>query len=356
MRIAVTGTALLCSAGLGAEPAFDAMLEGVPGPAGPIPGFDPGPYLGKRGIRHHDRTALVLASAATAAIDSSKLLEGHYAPDEIGIVVGATHGSIQSITDFDQEALREGPRFVNPQAFSNTVINAPAGRLAIRFGVTGLNTTLSSGSASALDAVAYAMALLQGGQIRAVLCASALGYSSEVELGYRRAGILGGAAHAEAPFSAKRRGAALGEGAAVLILERASAAAGRGAPPLAHIDGAVSAFGPASEVGASQAALVAAMRGALAQAGLSVGELSFVASAASGSVAGDAREAGALRELLGDDRRRVAVTAPKSATRECLEASGAIGLVAAVGATRPAASRLLPGSPTWMTARRGSTS
>jgi len=333
MRIAITGTGLFCPAGLGPQPAFEAMLAGAPGLAGPIPDFDPGPYLGARGIRHFDRTALLLACAATAAIDSSKLLEGDYAPEEIGIVVGETHGSIQAITDFDQEALQEGPRYINPQAFCNTVINAPAGRLAIRFGITGLNSTLSTGAASALDAVGYAMALLQSGQIRAAICGAALGYSSEIELGYRRAGMLGDSAQAEAPFSAKRRGAVMGEGAAVVVLEDAALAEGRGIPPLARIAGAASAFQPRSDdTGSPQEGLVTAMRGALAQGGLHAGELSLLVSGASGAVAGDAQEALAIRELLDGAPGSVAVTAPKSASRECFEASGAIGLVTAVSA------------------------
>ena len=76
------------------------------------------------------------------------------------------------------------------------------------------------------------------------------------------------------------------------------------------------------------------MQGALARAGIEPGELSLVSSGASGSVAGDALETAAIRGLLGEATPRVPVTAPKSATRECLEASGAIGLVAAVGAIR----------------------
>ena len=55
MRIAITGTGLLCPAGLGPQPAFEAMLAGAPGLAGPIPDFDPGPYLGARGIRHFEK-------------------------------------------------------------------------------------------------------------------------------------------------------------------------------------------------------------------------------------------------------------------------------------------------------------
>ncbi|MGI9592262.1 MAG: beta-ketoacyl synthase N-terminal-like domain-containing protein, partial [Myxococcota bacterium] len=244
MSIAITGTGLLCSAGLGPQPVFEAMLAGAPGLPGPIADFDPAPTLGSRGIRHFDRTALLLACAATAAIDASKLLEGDYAPEEIGIVVGETHGSIQAITDFDEEALREGPRYVNPQAFSNTVINAPAGRLAIRFGLTGANLTISTGEPSALDAVCNALALVASGQIRAAICGAALGYSSEIELGYRRAGSLGDAAQIEAPFSVKRRGPVLSEGAGVLVIEDASVAEARGVPPLARVAGAAAAFQP----------------------------------------------------------------------------------------------------------------
>jgi len=332
MRVAITGTGLLCAAGLGAQAAFEAMLAGEPGLGGPIADFDPGPYLGARGIRHFDRTALLLACATTGAIDASKLLEGDYAPEEIGIVIGETHGSVQSITEFDQEALREGPRYVNPQAFCNTVINAPAGRLAIRFGITGVNSTISTGSASALDAVGHALALLQTGQIRAAICGAALGYSSEIELGYRRAGILSDAAQAEAPFGAKRRGSVMGEGAAVLVLEDPEFARRRGVPSLARISGSASAFQPSGSDRSGGSGYATALRSAVAQAGITAGDLSLVLSGASGARAGDASEARALRSLLADATARVAVSAPKSVTRECFEASGAIAMVSAVAA------------------------
>ena len=52
------------------------------------------------------------------------------------------------------------------------------------------------------------------------------------------------------------------------------------------------------------------------------------------------RQTTAGREVLGGASTQVAVTAPKSSTRECFEASGAIGLVGAVGAIQ--ASRIPP--------------
>ena len=72
------------------------------------------------------------------------------------------------------------------------------------------------------------------------------------------------------------------------------------------------------------------MRAALAQGALAPEGLSLISSAASGSVSGDELEAAAIRKLLGSSPGSVAVTAPKASTRECLEVSGAIGMVAAV--------------------------
>jgi len=224
VKAVITGVGVLSRVGIGADRTFDEMLNPeIPrrasdGAFAVIPDFDPKVFLGERGIRHFDRTALLLASAARLAIDESGLGAETYPGDETGVVVGSTHGSIQAIAEFDREALEEGPRYINPQAFSNTVINAPASRLSILHGATGLNSTLASGSASALDAIAYGVAMLRAGRIALLVCGSALGQSPEIAEGYRRAGKLARDGEESPPFGSARHGPAPAEGAAVFVI------------------------------------------------------------------------------------------------------------------------------------------
>ena len=327
MRVVISGNGLVSSVGVGAREAFDRMLEGVVGAAGETPGLEVEEYLGKKGLRHWDRTSLLLGAAARMALNEAGLVgeELPYTPDRLGVVAGSTHGSIQAIAEFDQEAVKEGPKYVNPQAFANTVINQPAGRLAMFFDMPGLNTTIATGRASALDALDYSATMLRGGRIGALLCGSALGNSPEIDEGYRKAGRLVAAGNGSIPFSEGSKGAWLAEGSAVFVLETEDGARARGASPIAWISGYGSAFsithdGPRL-----------AMEAALRSAGLGPEQIGGVIAFASGSPVGDAEEGAAIQEVFGD---RVAVTAPKAMTGDCLEASGAIDIAVAIQAVR----------------------
>lgn len=320
MKVVITGVGALATVGIGARPAFASMLEGRARPGGTIDGFDATAFLGKKGIRHFDRTALLLASAARMALDQSGIDAADYAPEEIGVVVGSTHGSIQAICEFDQESVRDGPDYVNPQDFANTVINAPASRVAMLYQATGLNTTISTGTASSLDALGYSLSMIRLGRAKAIVCGAALGYSPEIAKGYGAAGRLVAPDVAAVPFASDRRGARLGEAAAAFVLEDEERARARGAVPLAEVTAIGSAFATGTR------GPLKAMAEALAAAELGPADVSCVFSSASGSPQGDQEDGSAIRELLGS----VPVTASRSLTGDCLEASGALDVAAAV--------------------------
>lgn len=320
MKIVITGVGGLATVGIGARLAYESMLQGRAKAGGAIDGFDATVFLGKKGLRHFDRTALLLASATRLALDQSQWGTAGYAPEEFGIVVGSTHGSIQAICEFDQEAVREGPDYVNPQDFANTVINAPASRVAMLFQATGLNTTISTGTASSLDALGYGISMMRLGRVKAMVCGAALGYSPEIAKGYGAAGRLVGSDIPCVPFALDRQGSTLGEAGAVLVLEDEECARSRGAVPLAE----VRSVGTAFETGAGGP--LRAMEEALAGAHIDPSDVSCVFSSASGSPGGDREEGEAIGRMLG----HLPVTASRSRTGDCLEASGALDVAVAV--------------------------
>ena len=316
----VTGTGVLSGAGVGANLLQSACLEGRCCELGEVPGFDPKEMLCGRGLRLFDRTAHLLAGAACLALQQARLPGEPYTADEIGVIVGSTHGSIQAIADFDQEAVREGPRYVNPQHFANTVINAPASRVATLYGLTGLNSTIATGCASALGALDYAATVLAVGRAQVIVCGSGLGASKEVGAGYIGAGQLVEPEHRTAPFHAGRAGPVLAEGAAMLVLENAECASARGIDILAEISGVGTGFDP------GPSGLIVAIETAVGAAGLATGDVSCVVACARGAPEGDRVEAEALHRVLPS----VPVTAPIGTSGDCLEASAALHLVVAV--------------------------
>ncbi|MEE9200975.1 MAG: beta-ketoacyl-[acyl-carrier-protein] synthase family protein [Candidatus Brocadiales bacterium] len=348
-RIVVTGISVISPVGVGKESFWENLQNGVSGirpvslfdvdgysskNAGEIPDFDPTIYLGKKGIRHFDRTSLLVTAAASLCVEDGKL-KGVYEEDDLGIIFGSTFGSIDSISSFDMEALAEGPNYVNPMAFPNTVLNAPASRASIFCQAKGVNTTISTGESSGVDAVICAADFLRLGRIKAVLAGGGHGLTKEVFRSSSRAKVLSGSRNAGsdeicAPFDKRRNGIVLGEGVAVLLLECLEDAQARGARIYAEIKGSGTSFNPVRGGGKDLEGGVRANAMALESAGLRPEDISLIYANANSSVNGDRLETAVIKESFGDLAKKIPVSAIKSMTGDCLDASGAMQCVAAV--------------------------
>ena len=192
-------------------------------------------------MRNLDRTTLLALVAAKLALDDAKLTIDDREASTTGIVLGSTMGSIHSIANFDLEALREGPRYVNPAQFPNTVINSPASQLAIRFGIRGLNATVGTGFAASYSALEYAIDMIRLGRAKRILVGGAEELCPEMCAGFYGTGLLSRKPRSSNGNGHKRR--CVGEGAGILILEDPSTAAGRGAAGYGEVVGASSRFG-----------------------------------------------------------------------------------------------------------------
>src|SRR6185295_11514871 len=123
----------------------------------------------------------------------------------------------------------------------------------------------------------------------------------------------------------------LAEGAALLMLEDAAAAAARGATLAAEVLGYGSAFAASREEAEAAAAVARAVRLALDDAELSPQQIDALSASASGSVAVDRWEALGVADALGPRAAELPVTAVKSMLGEAMGAAGALQAVAMLG-------------------------
>jgi 3-oxoacyl-[acyl-carrier-protein] synthase II len=216
--------------------------------------------------------------------------------------------------------------------------NTAASAVAMRCSIRGEGLVLGTACAASLQAVGEAARRVRWGLAPAAL---AVGGDSRLSegglLGYARAGAIqrdldpadaDAPHHACRPFDATRRGFVPGEGGAAFMLEPLEAALARGATPLAEVLGMGATLDghalTAPEPDARRAE--AAVRGALAEAGLSPGDVHWVAAHGTGTALNDAAEIRLLERVFADAGHAPAVTAVKSWTGHCASACGAVEL------------------------------
>jgi 3-oxoacyl-[acyl-carrier-protein] synthase II len=254
-----------------AEPTpFTAGGEPLPTPVGhPVPGFDIRRMLGRRGTSSFDRATGLAVSACGQALADAGLDPAADASAQarrgIGVALGTTIGSFRSTSDYSRETLvAERPYLVNPMLFPNTVMNCAAGQTAIRFGLKGANATVAGGRTAFAGALRYALNALRTGAASGVLVGAV------EELTPHSAWL----AHHDHAVSAPP-----GEGAAVFLVEPATAAAAAGRLPYAEVLATSAGFAPgggAAGPADRAAALAGCVRRALDSAGLAVADVDLV--------------------------------------------------------------------------------
>lgn len=397
-KVVITGAGVISSLGDSPTALHDALCAGRSGISsielfgtdglgcplgGEVKNFAPQDYLGNRNLRPLNRIAQLTAAAAEQALESSGWTREMRREREVGLALGTMFCSVRTIAEFDRRAITAGPAYASPMDFANTVINAAAGQTAIWHNLRGINSTIATGAASGLQAIAYAADLIGRGRAAALLAGGAEELCFESVFGFYRAGLLCGsdrsyqthangnaarssgyshdsrnggsrnggsqngsnghrrheAGHFPVPFDARRNGFALGEGAALLMLEDAEAAAARGAHVLAEVRGHGSGYDCSRgwDAARAAAAITRTMRQAMNDARLLPDEIDCLSASANGSLAGDRHEALAMDAVFGQCENPVPVTAIKSMLGETLGAAGALQVTALLETMRDGA-------------------
>ena len=179
-----------------------------------------------------------------------------------------------------------------------------------------------------LDALTYAADLIRQGYYDRIIVGGLEEVSYYALLGLQLSHAISPSG-AMRPFGSQADGFLMGEGCALMMVERESAALKRGAKPLAQIAGYSTTFEPVDlrATGTAGAdAPRASIRYACEMAGIAPEQLGFVASGANGTPALDAMEASVLSELCAT----TPVTAYKSRLGECYGASTALAITCAL--------------------------
>lgn len=194
--------------------------------------------------------------------------------------------------------------------------------LGDRIGAIRRETSFSA-CAAAAQSIAAAAGAVSRGEIDVALAG---GHDSMLHpIGYLSFVVLGALSPSRGrPFDRRRDGFLMGEGAALLQLEREADAIARGAPILARFLGAGSSIDAHNVTAPHPEGLGAAlaMKRALRDAGISASDVDYVNAHGTGTPVGDIAESAAIRAVLGE----VPVSSFKGAFGHCIAAAGAVEL------------------------------
>lgn len=346
MRIVVTGIGVLSPAGCGVASLWHNVSSGRsfirritrfdPSEfrshvAGEIEGFDVESRLDRKLARRLDRfSSLAVVAAEDALRDAG--LDGVPEADTFGVSIGSALGGAALAEEQHQRYLESGISAVRPVLAISVFGAAAACNVAQHCGLHGPVLGNTNSCASGVTAIGEACLLMRDGRARRMLVGGVeaplapLTFGAFDLLRAMSAKFNDQPERASRPFDRARDGFVMAEAAVVLMLEREEDALRRGA----RIYGAVAGFGMSNDAfhmsapreDGSDAAR--AMSAALADAGLTPGEVECVNAHGSGTPPGDAAEAKALRIVFGERLKDVPVVATKGCHGHALGATGAL--------------------------------
>jgi 3-oxoacyl-[acyl-carrier-protein] synthase II len=335
--IVVTGRGVISSIGTGADAFFDALLnlrggvsdEGV----APCSEFDPETVMTPKEARRMDRFAQLAVGAADEAAAEAGLM-GEVDPARVGVVVGTGVGGLITLQKECETWLTEGDRAVSPLFVPMMMPNAAAAQVAMRLGAHGPGFSVASACATGAHAIGEAMRMIRRGEADAVVAggteAALVGLCLAA---FRRMGALSREGISR-PFDIQRDGFVMGEGAAILVLEREQHARARGAQIFARVSG----YGASNDAfhitqpDEQGRGAIESMEAALRDADLSPADVGYVNAHGTSTPINDRVETLAVRQVFGEDGPPV--SSCKGAIGHTLGAAGAIEALACVEALR----------------------
>jgi 3-oxoacyl-[acyl-carrier-protein] synthase II len=366
-RVVVTGIGLVTALGVGTEETWRGLLEGrsAVGPirafdasslrsqlAAELDGFDPEQFAQRKTLRTMTRNdQLAAAGASLAAADAG--LEAVEDGERAGLFV-ASGKEISNLgpilegfyaarnDDGSVDAGRLGAQassVLHPLFYVEGLQAASLFYVSAAYGLKGANTYFTGGAEAGAHAIGSAFRAIRRGEVDV---AFAGGFDDACSIwGMTKLDALGVLTDANGlgekaymPYDRRRRGAVLGEGAALLVLEEAGRAAARGVRVYAELAG----YGSRNDTGRlftpdpAGEGLAQAIGAALAEAGADPADVAYVAADGAGTRAGDASEAAGIRAAF-DGRSDLLASSVKPATGHLAGGAGALNVAVAALAT-----------------------
>ena len=370
-RVVVTGMGMVTPVGNDMESSWSAIREGRGG-VGPITLFDASTFATRIAAevkrfslsdyrtdaqrwRDHCRTTQFALAAATMAMEHAGLAGAcELNPKRFGVYLGSGEGQqdFPSFVDLVHRSTRGrevdkalftglGIESLRPHREAEQEPGTPAGYLAGVFGARGYNATCLTACAASAQAIGEAVEVIRRGTADVMLTGGT--HSMIHPFGLTGFILLTAMStrndepgRASRPFDRDRDGFLLGEGGGMLVLEELEHAQARGAVIHGEIAGHAStadAFRLTDSHDEGRGA-IAAMAGALADAGLEPIDVDYINAHGTSTKANDSVETLAIKRVMGGRAYAVPVSSTKSMTGHLVAAGGAVEAIICLLAIR----------------------
>jgi act minimal PKS ketosynthase (KS/KS alpha) len=338
-RVAISGIGIVAPGGVGTKQFWDLLTNGRTATR-PISTFDASQFrsrvaaecdfdpaaagLSRREIRKWDRTTQFAVVAAAEATADSGILDD-LRPEQTGVMIGTACGMTQSLDSEYAIVSDEGSSWQVDQAHASRYLydyflpSSMAAEIAWRTGAEGPVGIVSTGCTSGIDVVAHAAELIAEGSAEVVIAGASDAAISPITVACFDAIKATTPRNDEPesaarPFDRTRNGFALGEGAAIFVLESLDHARRRGAHVYAEIAGHAARCNAYSMTGLrlDGRELAAAITAAMRDAGVGPDDLDYINAHGSGTKQNDLHETAAYKASLGHVAYRKPISTIKS--------------------------------------------
>src|SRR3984957_151117 len=371
-RVVITGIGWVTPMGHSIDAVWMVLLAGESGIARPtlfdaatypptisaeVKNYNVAEFIGEAGPHAGaGRNTLFALGACAQAWKAAGLESAKLDLDRVGIYLGSGEGSLdfEAYTGAALAAWRTEAAGLDTGKWAEVAFermnavreleqepNMPLSHIALLTGARGPALNCLTACAASTQAIGEATEILRRGDADVMIGGGAHSMIHPFGVtGFNRLTALSTAnenpARASRPFDQQRGGFVLGEGAGVVILETYEHAKNRGATMLAEIVGygsTADAFRITDQHPEGEGA-IAAMREALADAGLSAKDIQYVNAHGTGTRENDGNETGAIKAVFGDIAKACPVSSIKSMMGHLIAAAGAVELICCVLAIR----------------------
>ncbi len=346
-RVVITGMGVISPLGVTPETFWQALLAGKSG-IGPVTLFDASKYktriagevkafdatkfgIDAKDARRMGRATLFALAAAKGALCDAGLGDTLGENERAGVVLGTGLGGFaEAIKEHDAYA-RQGTGRVSPFLAAVILPNMPAFFVAQRYRARGFNSTVVTTCAAGTDAIGAATEVIRRGEADVMLAGGADAIISDIvftAFGAMRALSTRNDEPARAcrPFDKDRDGLVIGEGAAIVVLEKLEHARARGAKIYAEVIGYAANSDAFHFVASDPQAIGAtqAMRRALQNAGVTPARIDYINAHGTATQMNDPSETLAIKNIFGERAYRIPISATKSMLGHSMGAAGAL--------------------------------